>query len=143
MAGNRHKGYHLPKEGPHDVRAMFVATAYQIAQGAAMLDAYRLGTGVLICPARSPEAQRSLQEAADACLRQCGTYVRSDWARAMEHAGKHARLAYVGQWWTRQLLPAPPVRLAEGDRYFSRHDIAKIVERRMPLPKHSSEEARG
>lgn len=136
MAGNRHKGYHLPKEGPHDVKAMFVETAYRIAQGSAMLEAYRLGTGVLIAPARSPEARRSLEDAANACFSDCNSYVLCDWASAMEHAGKHARLSYVGQWWTRELLPAAPGKLSEGDRYFSRQEIAEIVERQKPLPNY-------
>lgn len=126
----RHKGYHPPKPETHDLRAMFVETGQRISRGAGILDAYRMGTGLLFKPIRTPEAQRSLKEAADACHADSNSYIQQDWASAMQHAGKHAMLAYLGQWWTCSYLMAPPAKLAEDEQFFSRGRIAAIVENR-------------
>jgi hypothetical protein len=47
---------------------------------------------------------------------------------AKEIAARHARLAWKGEWWTASPCIAEPLPPSQGDEYFARMTVCRIIE---------------
>jgi hypothetical protein len=123
----RHKGYHPPRAERPDHAALFIEAGRTITRNAGLLDAYRRGTGLLIRAVRTTAAQDSLAAAIKESATKCP--YNGGVPGAAQHAGKMAMCAYLGQWWTSELVCAEPASLGDGDEYVSRDEVRERVER--------------
>jgi hypothetical protein len=124
--GRRHKGYRPPPVEHADLPAFFEASCLKIARGAAVLDAYRKGSGFYLHKIRTKEALASFAEAQERC-RWSFNHI-DGMQQAWEHSGRFAMSCYLGQWWQQELRDDPPFPMSEGDEFFSYETVRCIIE---------------